>query len=375
MKKIHSIFPKRALATLAVVAVATVNLSLRAAPLQGYTVTNLVSDLPALATNVDPNLLNPWGLTFDETGDLFVADNAINLTSFYGSDGSIIPFTINAGTAPTAIEYNIYTNDFLIGPTLIPSTNLVPAELLIGTQSGTILGFSLSVSFNTAVVAVNDSASGAVYTGLTLAQYHGKEYLYAADFYNGKIKVYDAGFNFVNSFTDPHMTAGYAPFNVRNIAGFLFVTFAKQSTPPGITDQPGAGNGFVEIFTPGGVLVERLVSHGNLNSPWGITYVPFTFGKLGGTLLVGNHGDGRINAYDPIFGNFIGTLDDTTGKAITLPGLWSLSMTPHINAAGDDDCDNPLNSNLYFTSGPNQTNGIIGLIQPVKSSPFPIICR
>lgn len=371
MKNIPSTFPPRALALLAVVAVATVSLSLRAAPLQGYIVTNLVSDLPALATNVDPNLLNPWGLTFDESGDPIVADNADNLTSFYAPDGTVVPFSINAGTAPTAIEYNLYTNDFLIGP----ATNPVTAELLIGTQSGTILGFSLAVSFNTAVVAVDDSASGAVYTGLTLAQYRGNEYLYAADFYNGKIKVYDSGFNFVSSFTDPHMAAGFAPFNVRNIAGFLFVTFAKQSTPPGIADQPGAGNGFVEIFTPGGVLVERLVSHGNLNSPWGITYVPFTFGKLGGTLLVGNHGDGHINAYDPIFGNFIGTLSDTTGKAITLPGLWSLSMTPHIDAAGDDDCDNPLNSNLYFTSGPNQTDGILGLIQPVKSSPFPVICH
>jgi uncharacterized protein (TIGR03118 family) len=362
MKNIHLAFPTRTLALLAVVAVATFNFSVRAVPFQGYTVTNLVSDEPILATNVDANLLNPWGLTFDESGDPIVADNADSLATFYGPDGTVVPFSINAGTAPTGIEYNIYTNDFLIGP----STNPVPAELLICTESGTVLGFSLAVSFNTAVVTVNDSASSAVYTGLTVAQSRGKQYLYVADFYNAKIKVYDSKFNFVGSFTDPHMTAGFAPYNVRNIAGFLFVTFAKQSASPTTFAQAGAGNGFVEIFTPDGILIERLVSHGELNSPWGITYVPFTFGKFGSALLVGNNGDGRINAYDPIFGNFLGTLDGTTGAPITIPGLWSLSMTPHIDAAGDDDCDNPANNNLYFTSGPGQTNGIVGLIQPAK---------
>jgi uncharacterized protein (TIGR03118 family) len=362
MKTIHTILPKGALALLAAVTVANFALPVRALPLQGYTTTNLVADLPGVAANLDTNLLNPWGLVFDESGDPIVADNADNLATFYGPDGTVVPFSINAGIAPSGMEFNTSTNDFKIGP----SSNAQPAELLICTESGTILGFSLAVSFNTALVTVDDSASGAVYKGMTIARVFGKEYLYVTDFHNGKIKVYDSTFKYVGAFTDPHVDAGYAPFNVRNIGGFLFVTFAKQK-PGAMDDQAGAGNGFVDIFLPEGILIKRLVSHGNLNSPWGLTYVPFTFGKLGGSLLVGNFGDGRINAYDPITGKFEGTLSSPTGTPITIPGLWSLKLAPHINGDGDDDCDDPLNTNLYFTAGPNGENdGILGIIQPTK---------
>ena len=355
--------PLRALALLA--AIATLALPLRAAPLlQGYAVTNLVADLPGVAANLDTNLLNPWGLTFDESGDPIVADNANNLASFYGPDGTPVPFTINAGIAPTGIEFNTSTNNFLIGPV----SNQVPAELVMCTESGTILGFSLAVNFNTAVVEVDDSASGAVYKGLTIARIFGREFLYATDFHNNKIKVYNSSFNFVGSFTDPFVDKGYAPFNIRNIGGFLFVTFAKQK-PGAMDDQAGAGNGFVDIFLPNGILIKRLVSHGNLNSPWGLTYVPFTFGKLGGSLLVGNFGDGKINAYDPITGRFQGTVSSPSGTPIVIPGLWSLKFTPNIDSNGDDDCDNPLNGNLYFTAGPNnESDGLLGLIQPSVAS-------
>jgi uncharacterized protein (TIGR03118 family) len=271
----------------------------------------------------------------------------------------VLPSTITAGVNPTGIEYNPSSNSFSIGPV----SNASPAELVICTESGTILGFSFAVSLNSAIVVVDDSASGAVYTGMAFGRFLGKEYLYAADFHNGKIKAYDSNFKLVGSFTDPHIDAGYAPFNIRNIAGFLFVSFAKEN------GQVGAGDGFVDIFTTDGLLVKRLISHGNLNSPWGMTYVPFTFGKLGGSLLVGNFGDGHINAYNPITGQFLGTISDTSNKPITIPGLWSLRMTPHIDAAGDDDCDNLLNTTLYFTAGPNGgVDGLLGTIAPTATA-------
>jgi uncharacterized protein (TIGR03118 family) len=173
------------------------------------------------------------------------------------------------------------------------------------------------------------------------------------------------------------MEAGFAPYNVRDIAGLLYVTFAKQGVAPSVTAAatassapvcavPDQGNGFVEIFSTDGELIERLVSHGNLNEPWGLTYVPSTFGRFGGELLVGNHGDGHINAFDAVFGTFLGQINGAgSGKALSIQDLWSISMVPHIDAEGDDDSDNPLDVSLYFTAGPGGTNGVFGLLQPV----------
>jgi uncharacterized protein (TIGR03118 family) len=378
MKTVRFIRPSCLLIFLAAAFAAVISFPAQAMPpvVPGYSITYLVSDDPLLTTNVDANLLNPWGLTFDESGDPIIADNADNLTTFYGSDGLIVPFSINAGTQPTGIEYNLYTNDFRIGP----SSNPVPAELLICTESGTVLGFSLAVSFNTAVVVADESASHAVYTGLTIGQYRGKRYLYVADFQNGKISMFDSSFHLVKSFTDSRMEAGFAPYNVRDMAGLLYVTFAKQGVAPSVSAAaspsgagagpvcavPDQGNGFVEIFTTDGQLIKRLVSHGNLNEPWGLTYVPSTFGRFGGELLVGNHGDGHINVFDAVFGNYIGQINMAGGgKALTIQDLWSINMVPHIDAEGDDDSDNPLDASVYFTAGPGGTNGVFGLLQPL----------
>lgn len=348
------------------------------APASAYSVTNLVSDLPGLAANTDTNLANPWGLLFDTSGALVVADNHADVVSFYLDDGTSLDFNLNAKTTPTGIEVNTSTNDFKISS----GANSGPASLIVCTEAGTILGFNGSVDLVNFVVAVDRSSSGTVYKGMTLAKAGGRQYLYAADFHNGKIDAFDRNFNYLGSFTDPHVEAGFAPFNIRNIGGWLYVTFAKQLPPGKNDDLAGPGNGFVDIFSPSGFLIKRLVSHGKLNSPWGLALAPGNFGQFSNSLLVGNFGDGTINAYHPVSGKHLGTLSDNAGIPIVINGLWSLKFAPTPAAAGggkareDEDDDEGGRgdhgggkgvSTLYFSAGINHENdGLVGTITPAK---------
>ena len=373
MKTKQKSFGRRALSLLGAVAISAFALQSHAAPANGYQVTNIVSDLAGVATNLDSSLLNPWGFVFDPNTNLIIADNGADLATFYGADGSVIPFSINVPTTPSGMEYNLSLTDFLIGP----STNPQPAQLLFCTEAGTIQGFTLAVDFNTTELAVDDSASGAVYKGMTLAKVFGKQYLYVTDFHNNLVKVYDHNFHLAGSFTDPQVPAGYAPFNIRSLGSFLYVTFAKQKLPDAHDDEAGPGNGFVDIFTPGGTLVRRLVKHDHLNSPWGLALAPSNFGKFSGALLVGNFGDGTINAYDAFTGYPLGHLTDAAGNTIVIPGLWSIKFLPAVQKnqhgrdfrgddEGDDDDDrNGGNASLYFTAGPNgEADGVVGIITP-----------
>jgi len=218
-----------------------------------------------------------------------------------------------------------------------------------------ILGYNNAVNPNSAVVAVDNSQMGAVYKGLEIVKNCccggccGELFLFATDFRNGRIDVFDSQFNYLNSITVYNIPPGYAPFNVRKLDCLIYVTYAKQLPPDNQDDDPGPGRGFVDVFTETGLHVKRLISQGQLNSPWGLAIAPETFGQFAGALLVGNFGDGLINAYDRCTGDFLGSLTHPDGTLIKIPGLWSL----------DFDCY----GHLYFTSGPNnETGGLVGNI-------------
>ena len=191
--------------------------------------------------------------------------------------------------------------------------------------------------------------------------------LFATDFHNGKVDMFDSSFHWVGSFTDATVDAGFAPFNVQNIGGWLFVTFAKQLGPENEDDEAGPGNGFVDIFRPDGHLVRRFASHGMLNSPWGLAVATRSFGKFRDALLVGNFGDGRINAYNLRTGAFLGQLSDPHGGPIQIEGLWALGFGRDSDWGRDDDNDDVPNNALYFTSGPaDESHGLLGVIVPAR---------
>ena len=303
----------------------------------GYNQVNLVSDGAALAAHIDPNLKNPWGVAFGPTGPFWVSDNRTGLATLYNGSGvpSALVVTIpppGGGTppsSPTGIVFN-GTSGFL------------GALFLFATEDGTISGWSSGTS---AILRVDNSASGAVYKGLAPGNNGFGNFLYATNFSANRIDVFDTNFSPVllgGTFTDPSIPAGFAPFGIQNISGFLFVTYAKQGPVTG-DDVPGPGNGFVDVFNANGIFLKRLVSAGVLNSPWGVAQAPANFGDLSGALLVGNFGDGKINGFNPITGALLGTLNDGVGNPIVVQGLWGL-LFGHGGEGGAPD-------ELFFTAG------------------------
>src|SRR4029077_21250687 len=238
-----------------------------------------------------------------------------------------------------------------------------PAFFLFATEDGTIAGWNPNVDNTHAVIAVDrstatDSAGdvGANYKGLALVTTPTGKFIYATSFRFGTVEVFDSHFNLVNSFTDPTIPAGFAPFGIHNIGGKLYVTFAKQG--PGKNDDDARpGNGFVDVFASNGDLLQRLVSRGRLDSPWAVTLAPPTFGAFGGDILVGNFGNGHINAYDPTSGELQGELSSPGGGPIAIDGLWGLRFAPATPGAGPNT--------LFFTAGLNdEADGLFGTLTP-----------
>ena len=222
---------------------------------------------------------------------------------------------------------------------------------LFDTEDGAISGWNAGTA---AVKLVDNGASSAVYKGLAIASTGGADFLYATNFRSGKVEAYDTSFNLVNQFTDPGLPAGYAPFGIQTINGLLYVTFALQNGAKH-DDVPGAGNGYVDVFNPNGTLAGQLISRGHLNSPWGLAVAPAGFGTLGGDLIVGNFGDGWINAYNLSTGAYVGTFKTSAGSPIAIDGLWGLMF-------GNGGSAGPTGT-LYFTAGPNgETHGLFGTL-------------
>ena len=225
---------------------------------------------------------------------------------------------------------------------------------LFATEDGTSSGWNPTVNSGSSVIAVDNSKTGAaVYKGLAIAQTNDGQRLYAANFRNGTVDVFNSHFKQIDSFTDPNVPKGFAPFNVQVLDGHLFVTFAKQDAAKH-DDVAGAGNGFVDEFNLDGTHLQRVASGGALNSPWGLAIAPTGFGDFAGDLLVGNFGDGTINIFNPKNDHFLGKLDGSNGKPIDILGLWTLTT-------GSGPIDNP--TAIYFTAGgQHEDQGVFGLL-------------
>jgi uncharacterized protein (TIGR03118 family) len=324
---------------------------LKTRPPGGYVRTNLVSDVPGAAQLVDPNLVNAWGMASAPTSPVWVsaADSGVS-TLYRGAAGvtpvSIVPLVVTIpGGAPTGQVFNP-TSGFMV--------NGQPAFFIFASESGNITAWNPGLGTSAAIEA---STTDAVYKGLALASTGGSTFLYAANFHAGTIDVFDSSFDprsVPGSFTDPNLPAGYAPFNVQEIEGSLYVTYAKQDADAH-DDVSGPGHGFIDEYTPDGALVRRLVSQGRLNSPWGLALAPSDFGRFSGALLVGNFGNGRIHAYDPATGHLLGTLS-ADRHPIVVDGLWGLRFGNGV--AGNANT-------LLFTAGPkHESHGLFGAIDP-----------
>jgi uncharacterized protein (TIGR03118 family) len=334
-----------------------------------YVQHNFVSDLKGLADRTDPNLVNPWGIAASPTSPLWIANNHSGTATIYNGSGEPFPAAkplvvkIPAppgGTPPAAPSGQVF-NEAGKGFEAAPGK---PSVFLFSTEDGTISGWNPQANNGNAVVLIDHSGSGAVYKGLAYAQASSGPQLYAANFNSGNVEVYDANLNQLllpRGFKDLSIPAGFAPFGIQTLNGKLYVTFAKQNDMKH-DDVAGAGNGFIDVFDLNGVLITHLVSGGLLNSPWGLAIGSANFGDFANVLLVGNFGDGKINAYDPSTGVPMGTLADATGKALTIQGLWGLRFGNGSNGADTNE--------LYFTAGISgnageaiESHGLFGAIQ------------
>jgi uncharacterized protein (TIGR03118 family) len=329
--------------------------------------TNLVSDVPGLALTTDLNLKNPWGLSSSATSPIWVSDNNAGVSTLYRGDGTAVPLVVtipapgsSTGGTPTGTVFNTTPSDFQVSK----GGKAGKAVFLFATEDGTILGWNPGVDSNSAIIAADHSAvpnseSGAVYKGLTLGSVGSDNYLYATNFRSGSVDVFDRGFHQVTlagSFTDPGLPAGFAPFGVENLGGQIFVTYAKQNAQKH-DDVSGPGNGFIDIFRTDGTFVRRFASAGTLNSPWGLAMSPSTFGNFHSDVLVGNFGDGLINAFTPA-GVLRGQLKSETKAPIQIDGLWGLRFGNGGNG-GDPNT-------LFFAAGINdEADGLFGKIQNV----------
>ena len=320
----------------------------------GFNQTNLVSDLPGVALNTDPNLVNPWGISFSRTSPFWIANNGSGTSTLYNGAGtpqSLVVTIPSAGAgagSPTGTVFNG------------TPANFGGNAFLFASEDGIISAWKGSDG-TMATVQVNNSASGAVYKGMAI---DGAD-IYVTNFNSGQIEEYNSSFAPVvpsGTFTDPSLPAGFAPFNIQNINGDLYVTYALQDAAKH-DDVAGPGNGYVAVYDASGDLLSTLISQGALNSPWGLAVAPAGFGSFGGDLLVGNFGDGTINAFNLSTGAFIATLDGAKGLPLINQGLWSLAFGNGTNGTST--------GTLYLTAGipgPGgqiEDNGLFAELDPV----------
>jgi uncharacterized protein (TIGR03118 family) len=314
-----------------------------------FTQTNLVSDIPGMAKATDPDLVNPWGVSFSSASPFWVSDNGTGLATLYNGAGvkqGLIVTVPPPGAAPTGQVFNSsssFNGDFFI----------------FATEGGTITGWRGALGTTAETLS---PGTGGVYKGLAIATIPNGTYLYATDFHNNSITVFPGtgAPSLSGTFTDPNLPAGYAPFNIQTIGGKLYVTYAVQDAAKH-DDVSGPGHGIVDVFDLQGNFLQRLISNGPLNSPWGMTIAPTGFGSFGNDLLVGNFGDGTINAFDPSTGNFLGQLDGANGMPLVNLGLWDLTFGNGGNGGSKSD--------LFFTAGiPGdgmvEDHGLFGSIVP-----------
>src|SRR3954453_11804495 len=331
-----------------------------------FTQTNLVSNTPDIpAAHHDPHLVNAWGISFGPSTPFWISDNGAGVATLYDGNGvqqppppanqrvvAMTPTIAGGQAAPTGQVFNTDNTAFKVSA---PGKTPAAALFIFASEDGGITGWNPGVDATHALFGYNGASTGAVYKGLAQAKVGATTFLYAADFHNGQITVLDGTFTPVHltgAFHASAVPAGFAPFNVQNLGGNLFVTYAKQD-PTGHDDVAGRGNGFVDEYSPSGQLLMRFKHTHFLNSPWGLAQAPADWGQFSGDVLVGNFGSGQIAAFDARHGNFQGLLRGPTDKPVTIDGLWALAFGNN-NATFDTH-------KLYFTAGPNdEADGLFG---------------
>ena len=332
---------------------------------QHYMQTDLTADVASVASvpNLDPNLVNAWGLTRGSGTFWWVSDNGTGLSSLLDGMGvsqSLVvtipaPKGKDGPSAPTGTVFN-FTNGFNLEPN-------AKAIFIFVTEDGTISGWNPTVNLTNAVRRVN-RPNDAIYKGVAVAQTGRTARLYASNFKSGRVDVFDGGWHLIslgpNAFVDPMLPPDYAPFGMQNVGGNIVVTFAHR--PPGSKDEDhGPGLGYVTIFDTNGNVIQRL-AHGNyFNAPWGITMAPADFGVFNHRLIIGNFGNGGIHAFDPITGKLVGTLFDANGDELLIDGLWALGF------GGGTANSGPANA-MFFTAGPDEEgHGLFGMLTAVST--------
>ena len=316
-----------------------------------YSWTNFQSDIAGVAQHVDPNLVNPWGMSVSApNGTIWVSDNGTGVSTLYGQDGTARSLVV---TIPTAARNRgggnptgqVRNNTLFFQVT--KNGNSAPSFFIFVGEDGSISGWNPTLDQTHAIIAVDNGrnlgTNHAVYKSATLGVANGHNFLFVSNFHTGHVETYDESFHQVspNGFVDPNLPAGYAPFGIRNFNGEIFVTYAKQDHKR-VDDVHCPGCGFVNVFDTSGNFVRRLISNGNLNAPWGLALVE------GSNLWVGNFGDGLINNYDPVSGNFIETLMRADGTPLQFDGLWDLL---------------PQDAGVFFTAGiADEEHGLFGII-------------
>lgn len=334
---------------------------LSTAPQSAYQQINLVSDVAGQAQVTDPNLVNPWGLSYSAVGPLWVSDNGTDLTTLYSGGIHGGAQTINSlvvtipGGAPTGQAFNTSTEFVIHGK---DGTSDFARFLFVG-ETGHLTGWSPNVPGGTppSTQAVNAVVTpGAFYKGLSFATTPRGPRLYAADFSAATVDAYDGSFRRLitsGNFEDPQVPTGYAPFNVAVLDGLVYVAYAKQDAHRS-DEVPGPGLGRVDVFTLSGKLLARATDHSGLNAPWGLAIAPIGFGSFSGDLLVGNFGDGRIHVYDPTDLSFVGTVRDAQHHPIAIDGLWGLLPGNGVEAGTDE---------VIFSAGPDdEQHGLLGTL-------------
>ncbi|WP_406468341.1 TIGR03118 family protein [Streptomyces sp. NBC_01594] len=351
----------------------------------GFRERDLVSDIPGRAEKTDPNLVNPWGLARTPAGKIFVSDNGSDKATTYSGARDNQPVNIRPrvvsipeGGAPTGVVRND-TDAFRFTDSGSGKSGV--ARFLFAGEDGDVFAFNPDVNPTNAVRVAHEDSDGetAVFKGLTLVpgeKEHGKDKghgedckkgdkrhkprLLVANFRDARIDSFDTNFHLLppdHRFQDPNIKRGFAPFDVKLIGDKVFVTYAKQDADKE-DDVAGRGNGFIDVFSTEGRLLKRFASRGRLNSPWGLETAPEKFGKFSGDLLVGNFGDGKINAFDLRTGRFEGTLRHRHGKPIVIPGLWGLQRGTDKSGGRDS---------VWFAAGINdENNGLLGTLRAEK---------
>jgi uncharacterized protein (TIGR03118 family) len=322
-----------------------------------YLVHNLVADQPGIADFTDPNLVNPWGFATSSGSPFWLTDGGTGLSTVYSSNGAVsatkptVPPSAkdSAPSTPTGIVYN-GTGGFLV-------QGHAPSFIFV-TADGTVSAWASAVSATAAQLMVDNGAAGAAYYGLAISATttNAAPLLYAANFNTGNIDIFDTNYKPVSmpgAFVDPSVPAGFAPFNIQNEGGKLYVMYAKQNGSKNFALTSG---GYVAIFDLSGNLLQHLVSNGPLNAPWGVAIAPASFGAFANDVLIGNFGDGTINAFDPNTGAALGALADENGNTISISGLWGLIL-------GNGGSGGDANA-IYFAAGTgNEKHGLLGSIQ------------